>query len=268
MPLVTDEAIVLRCSDFSETSQVVTLFSARHGLLRLLAKGIRRSTRERILPGIDVLERGDIAFRPAKPDVGLGMLTEWAQRATPATLARSLDTLYAGLYAAEVTPALTEAYDPHEGLYAGLDALLTSLTGIAERNSGSADQGEALSALLRFQAELLRAIGLAPNLRSCGLCGRELAPAKRRYFSPAAGGALCERCAAQRHDVYGLRPGLRDGSRKEESLGDWFALLDLHLGYQMRRRTRCGAALITRWAVRRPKPIDDKIARANEIRRL
>ena len=52
-----DHAIVLRLTDFSETSQIATVFSAEHGSLRLIAKGARRSTKTKFAAGLGAIER-------------------------------------------------------------------------------------------------------------------------------------------------------------------------------------------------------------------
>ena len=39
---VTDSAVCLRCWDYSETSQTVSLLTREHGILRGLAKGAKR----------------------------------------------------------------------------------------------------------------------------------------------------------------------------------------------------------------------------------
>ena len=46
----------------------------------------------------------------------------------------------------------------------------------------------------RFQSELLRAIGYAPNLDECVACHRPVRRGSPAYFSAAAGGLLCRDC--------------------------------------------------------------------------
>ena len=42
MPIIADTAICIRCWDFSETSQTVSLVTREHGVVRGLAKGAKR----------------------------------------------------------------------------------------------------------------------------------------------------------------------------------------------------------------------------------
>ena len=54
MTAIKDEAIVLRRLDYSETSQVLAFFTRDHGPRRLIAKGVKRSTKKKFATGIDL----------------------------------------------------------------------------------------------------------------------------------------------------------------------------------------------------------------------
>ena len=59
MPIIADTAICIRCWDFSETSQTVSLFTREHGVVRGLAKGAKRE-KGGFSGGLDVLTRGEM----------------------------------------------------------------------------------------------------------------------------------------------------------------------------------------------------------------
>ena len=42
--LYRDDAVVLRCQKLGESDRIVTLFTRRHGLVRAVAKGVRRTS--------------------------------------------------------------------------------------------------------------------------------------------------------------------------------------------------------------------------------
>src|SRR5262245_53546498 len=113
MPTQIDNAVVLRLSDYSESSQIVSLFARDAGLVRLIAKGMRRSTRSRPAVGLDLLELGEVEFAPAHGEAGLGTLAEWQQVDSFLRLRADLPRLLSGLYAAELTAATTQEHDPH-----------------------------------------------------------------------------------------------------------------------------------------------------------
>ena len=78
MPLEDDDAVVLQRLDYSESSQVLVFFTHRHGKVRAIAKGVKRSTKKRFAVGIELLELGHLVFstRTARQSA-LAILTEW-----------------------------------------------------------------------------------------------------------------------------------------------------------------------------------------------
>ena len=195
MPIRTDQAIVLRLTDYSETSQIATLFTAQNGLVRLIAKGSRRSTRKSFSAGLDLLEYGEVRYAPPRGDAGLGNLAEWTQRDTFSGLRADLLRQYGALYAAELTSKLTEEFDPHPGLFTALLDLLRQLADPADTAPTPGRPTGTPAAIVRFQAALLREIGYAPILRRCVACGKPRERGTRAYFSASAGGMLCGDCA-------------------------------------------------------------------------
>ncbi|HQA45519.1 MAG TPA: recombination protein O N-terminal domain-containing protein, partial [Phycisphaerae bacterium] len=96
MPVMKDEAVALRRIDYSETSQVLLFLTRGHGPRRLLAKGIKRGTKQKFATGIDLLEHGRVVFAVrASGESGLGNLTEWRQIDLYTGLRSDLHRLYA-----------------------------------------------------------------------------------------------------------------------------------------------------------------------------
>lgn len=185
MALISDQGIVLRRLDYSETSQVLVVFTRSHGKVRAIAKGARRSTRTRFAVGVDLLEAGDlvVSVRSARQQE-LAILTEWKQRRAFATLRDRLARLYAAQYSAEVTAGLTEDWDPHERLYQALLDLLEELCG--------AD--ETLPPLVTFLTEAFSEVGVIPRFEACVSCHRPISPRRPIHFSSFEGGLLCRDC--------------------------------------------------------------------------
>ncbi|MGD8452345.1 MAG: DNA repair protein RecO [Phycisphaerae bacterium] len=233
MPVQSDQAVVLRLTEYSETSQIATLFSARHGLLRLIAKGARRSTAKRFAAGLDVLELGEVSFVPARGDAQLGTLTEWVQRDAFLGLRRAAERLYGGLYAAELVAGLTEQDDPHPELFAALCEALAGLAG----------EGESARVLAVFQSDLLAALGYAPNFEHCVGCRRHRRPGAPAYFSSTAGGLLCRDCEMHYTEKRRLPAGMADGTPRTGDALAWFSLQDYHLTHLAGRPFRSAAQL-------------------------
>src|SRR5215471_16518543 len=126
MPLVADQCICLRKFEYSETSQILTLLAKSHGLLRVIAKGAHRKTKagaSKFGGGIDLLDLGEAVFTDA-PERELATLTEWQLIDGHLELRRSLRSVYAGLFAAELVTALFEEHDPHPILFEKLQQTL------------------------------------------------------------------------------------------------------------------------------------------------
>jgi len=219
-----DQAVVLRLTEYSETSQIATLFSAQHGLVRLIAKGARRSTKKQFAAGLDLLELGEVCYLPPRGDAQLGTLTEWVQRETFTGLRRELLRLHGALYAIELVASLTEDFDPHPELFGALVALLRGLAG--------PEPAEPL--LPRFQLDLLRAIGYEPNLEQCVDCRREVRPGALAFFSAQAGGLICRDCEPHHIEKRRLEAGLLGAQTADPRA--WFELLDYHLTYTAGKR--------------------------------
>jgi DNA repair protein RecO (recombination protein O) len=229
-----DDAVVLRLTEYSETSQIVTLFTGGYGLLRLIAKGVRRGTRKRFAVGLDLLELGEAGFLLPHGDAQLGTLTDWAQRDAFAGLRRELLRLYGALYAVELVASLTEEADPHPGLFTALVGTLRGLAGTEP----------AAPFLPAFQSDLLQAIGYAPNLEQCMECSRPVARGALAFFSAAAGGLLCRDCEmhhVEKRQVAGRLVGTTPRTGDPQA---WFELLDYHLTHVAGRRFKTAEQVV------------------------
>src|SRR5213595_3273080 len=129
MPSVRDRCICLRKVEYSETSQILTLLSRDHGLLRVIAKGAHRTTKagaSRFGGGIDLLDVGEAVFIHA-PEKELATLCEWTLGDGHLALRHNLRAVYLGLYAAELVATLIEEHDPHAELFDRLQQTLGEL---------------------------------------------------------------------------------------------------------------------------------------------
>lgn len=176
MPQEFDEAICIRNWDWSETSQTVSLFARRTGLVRALAKGSRRP-RAPFSGGVELVTRASVGVIH-KAGRDLDLLTEWDLLETFPALRTSLPAYEAALYVADILHHCVTHRDPHPDLY---DTLLDSLRRLG-RNEPIAP------ALLRYQWSLLVETGYKPALP---VFEPDTAPPHRTAnayrFSPALG---------------------------------------------------------------------------------
>ena len=200
MALVHDRCICLRRTEYSETSQILTLFSRGHGTVRAIAKGAHRRTKagaSKFDGGVDLLDTGEAVFTH-DPGKDLSTLTEWSLRDGHLGLRRTLRGMYLGLYAGELVGRLVEEHDPHPDLFDRLEATLAELETPRHEES-----------FLAFQLDLLRETGYLAELSACASCGQPtLAGREACYFSPARGGVVCRNCEGVVHDRMPLDPRL------------------------------------------------------------
>ena len=187
--LTKDRAVCIRTADYSETSQVVTLFARRSGKVRAIAKGSKRAKSAFDGP-IEVLSLGDIMFSGVHKDA-LATLTEFEQQPVRGGLRRNLFALHSALFAAELLDALTDELDPHPVLF---DHFAQFLQDVDDSELVS-DRRDIIIRLILFQVVLLGEAGMHPVLKACANCKRPLtAEWRESYFSSVANGLICRDC--------------------------------------------------------------------------
>jgi DNA repair protein RecO (recombination protein O) len=203
MALERATGLVIRFTDYSETSRIVTLYTRELGKVRALAKGGRRlkSNFESALDLLTVCSM--VLFR--KPGRGLDLVTEARVVERFAVLTRQLEALYAGYYLAELLNEFTQEEDPHPLLF---DAAVETL-----RQLGS--QPATAELVLRFETRLLRELGFAPILQSCAACHQAL-PEAGLALDPNSGGIVCPACQQRSRFARAISPAAWQALRRLE----------------------------------------------------
>lgn len=189
-----DRALVVRHYDFSEADRIVVLLTREHGVVRAVAKGVRKNKSRfsgRLAPFVVV----DVQLY-----VGRGSLATL----TSAETVRSYNQLIVDSYAKYT--AACAVLDVAEKLTVGEEATLCDDAAAAIRDIAhswpvdSAAQGEDSRVraeglpTLRVDKFVLRALaaeGWEPQLFSCAGCGQ---PGPHHAFSASIGGAVCGAC--------------------------------------------------------------------------
>jgi DNA repair protein RecO (recombination protein O) len=182
MARFTDDAIVIRVQEWSETSQLVTLLTRGHGKVRGLAKGSKRlspSSLQRFSGGFDLLTQGQ-AVTITRPSTELASLIEWDLREPWPHLRRRLAALQLSCYAADAVNALIADEDEHAGAYEAMAAFIVALRDESPQVTAAA--------LLALQWSLLVECGYCPELNRDVVHDQPL-PARASYaFDPIKGG--------------------------------------------------------------------------------
>ena len=214
-------ALVIRVTDWSETSRIATLWTRELGKVRVLAKGGRR-LKSNFESGLDLLTVCSIVLL-RKTSGGLDLLTEAQVVRRFPRLSAELAALYSGYYIAELLSDWTEDYDPHPALF---DEAVAALQALGEPDVPTGPR------LMRFEMVLLRELGYSPILDRCVAC--ELPPGERGLaFTAAGGGVLCPACQSRQRERRPPSPnplppaageGWVRGDRRPLSAGAWRAL--------------------------------------------
>lgn len=235
----SDQGICIRVSDYSETSQVVTLLTRANGVVRLLAKGTKRA-RSKSGGAIDLLSQGQCVFAGAGREA-LATLMEFVETASHSNLRGDLRRLNASLYLLELCGAVLAEGDPHAQVF---DLLHSALARLGEKDSSP----PVVAAY--FQWRLLRHVGLLGEMTACVSCGGRCGP-KGVYFSSSRGGLLCRTCetpAVEKrlvspHALAGVAALSAAAAGRRVHLTDTQAeaaidLLTYHLEYQVGKRLK------------------------------
>ncbi len=194
---IRDQALCLRCTDWSETSQLVTLLCKERGVVRGLAKGSKRlspSSIAKFSGGYELLTGGEM-LASIKTGEGLATLTEWNLQQTYRHFRTDLEAQKLGLYAGDMTQALLAEHDPHPEVF---DALVAFFEGLrvpaksedADEVPGEESRRQRMWALLEYQALLLNQAGYRPVLAQDARTGQPLSETGPVSFDPEAGGMV------------------------------------------------------------------------------
>ena len=181
------EAVVLRSIRLGEADRVLHLYTAAHGRLGAVAKGVRK-TMSRFGARLEPLSHVELVLHRGRGEL---------QTVTAAHLVRShreaREDYYrfsVGMIAAEAMLRLFSEEEANERAFTALTRfldLLDSAPHVADRPT--------LDPLgLAFQLKLLWLAGYLPHVSACAECGAEEEPLVG--YSTRAGGAVCSRCAA------------------------------------------------------------------------
>lgn len=180
------EAVVLRSIRFGEADRVLHLYTAAHGRIGAVAKGVRK-TKSRFGARLELLSHVELVLHRGRGEL---------QTVTAAQLIRShreaREDYYrfsVGMIAAE---AMLRLFSEEEANARAFTAL-TRFLDLLDDAPHLPDRPTLDSLGLAFQLKLLWLAGYLPHVSACAECGAEQEPLVG--YSTRAGGAVCARCA-------------------------------------------------------------------------
>ena len=260
MPLYRDEAVVLRVHKLGEADRIVTLLTRRHGRVRAVGKGVRRTTSRfgaRLEPGSHI----DVQLHSRLPDGqhppggqrGLDLVTQTESLgAYGAQLAGDYSRWTSVSAICETAERLTEEGEPALRLYLLVVGALRALV------DGEHPPGLVLDA---FFIRAMAGAGWEPALTECAVCS---APGPHAAFAIAAGGAVCGNCrppgsARPQPETFALMSALLHGdwamadASTEPARRESSGLVAAHLQWHLERGLR-SLPLVDRGAVASAAP--------------
>ncbi|AVM64921.1 MULTISPECIES: DNA repair protein RecO [Dietzia] len=182
----TDTGLVVRTYDLGEADRIVTLLTERHGLVRAVARAVRR-TRSRMGASLEPFAVVEVQIAPGRGSSGLGTVRQATSRES---LARPLVADYPAYTSGCVVLETAERLAGEEGAPTPrlLRLAVGALRSLAEHRRAPGLVADAF--LLRAMA----ASGWEPVLDCCVRCG---AVGPHRAFHVASGGTVCVHCRPQ-----------------------------------------------------------------------
>jgi DNA repair protein RecO (recombination protein O) len=183
--LYRDDAVVLRVQKLGESDRIITLLTRRHGRLRAVARGVRRTT-SRFGALLEPFGHVDLQLAGSPEGVGSSLHSVSQVEAVNLFGKRFLGD-YARYTAASAIAETAERLTPEER---EPSLRLFQLTVGAMK---ALAVGEHAGTLV-LDAYLLRGMSLAgwaPALAECAVCGT---PGRHGAFSVPAGGSVCPDC--------------------------------------------------------------------------
>lgn len=184
MGTYNDEGVVLRTHRLGEADRIITILTRRHGKLRGVAKGVRR-TSSKFGARLEPFAQVDLQITEGRT---LDIFTSVVSKSL---LGRPFLDDFPRFTAAEVMVEIADKLVMEERVPALQHYLL--LVG-ALRVLGEGTSDGVRPAAMILDSYILRAASLAgysPQLESCAICGSQ---GPHGYFSASAGGTVCTRC--------------------------------------------------------------------------
>jgi len=184
--LYRDEGVVLRVQKLGEADRIITVLTRRHGRVRAVAKGVRR-TRSKFGATVEPFSHVDLQLYAGR-NLDIVVQAE-SLTAYGGNLVTDYRRYTAGTAVLETAERLTaEEREPSLRLFLLVVGALRAMSGGGREDSPVRDPSLVLDA---FLLRAMSVAGYAPALSDCARCGT---PGPHRAFSVPAGGTVCPAC--------------------------------------------------------------------------
>jgi DNA repair protein RecO (recombination protein O) len=177
--LFRDTGVVLRTYRLGEADRIVVFLTERHGKVRAVAKGVRRTT-SKFGARLEPLTHVDLLLWQGRSDLDIVNQVEVLDAFRP--VREDLTRVPAGLALLEVADQLAQERHPDPRLYTMLVGALRALAD---------DRGDPALLAPAFFLKALVLEGAGPVLAECAACGEPDGTVELVAFDLVAGGTLC-----------------------------------------------------------------------------
>jgi DNA repair protein RecO (recombination protein O) len=186
MALTRTEAVILKSTDYSETSRIYRLYTFSYGIQSLIAKGVKRPGHK--TPGVlEIMNHVEVVYYK-KRNRNLYTLSQATPIETFSGLSSDIHRFYRASAITELILRLSAEEEANEALF---HLLVRSLRSFSKRPIATLAER-----MFSFIWGILSLLGYAPQLESCVSCGVSADAEASAIFSVKEGGIVCDRCEA------------------------------------------------------------------------
>lgn len=188
MATYTLHAINLGNFALGENDKVITLFSSERGIVRAVAKGVRK-------PGAKLAGRAEplnVNKLLLAKGRNLDIITQAESIASFPRLRKDLERLSYALYYAELTQNFGQGLSDECARY--FEYLCRSINLLAE------SEDDPTTLCLEFELKLLNLLGYKPELNYCVACNDPLTDYRIAIFHHDSGGIVCSTCYSGKNE--------------------------------------------------------------------
>lgn len=188
---ITD-AINIKTYPLSEYDNIVVMFSKQKGLIKGVAKGVKRP-KSKLGARMQMLVANKLMLKGGR---NFDTICEAQALNTFNKLRQNLDKLTYSMYLSEIIGSFCrDGNEEDENNAAIYELFYAALENIAQAD----DKIQIMLSVIKFQLKFMSLIGYGVELKNCLKCGSEIT--NDAHFSVASGGVVCTNCRGG-SDIY------------------------------------------------------------------
>ncbi len=216
------EGILLKRTNFRETSLLVSFFTKEFGKISGIIKGVRKDPKK-IASTLSLCSLNDIHFYRSRSSE-LDLISQCDLKRDYSFIAKDIRKLALASYVLEFTDTVMPLHDKNAKIFELLVDCLNSI-----------EFTDLEKILYLFQIKTLTLSGFKPHLDTCISCGEELK--QEANFSIYLGGLVCQKCKTKDRNSASVLKGTINSIVFLES-SPWKKALNLNINKPIRQELR------------------------------